>query len=274
MQKFSYHTHTNTFGIYDGKNSVEEMLSAAEALGWTEIGISNHLIYHPKVNKFTPQFFNDDAEAEDVYKKTIAEIREVASHHKIKTFVGFEVDFIMDNSWRQSFEKMMTKLDYDYLIGSSHCLYNHNATWFLNIYEMMFKNIKIDDDIKHEGIVNYWRNVVESIKSGYFDFIAHFDVLKIFGMATETEWNDDKWKIIETLAAYHHPYELNTSGWNKAGEQHPQEWTLKELNKLDVPIIISDDAHTTAMLGQHFSRAEQMLDNMGYKNRWKLQSKK
>lgn len=44
MQKFSYHTHTNSFGVYDGHNSAAEMIAAAEAAGYTELGISNHLI--------------------------------------------------------------------------------------------------------------------------------------------------------------------------------------------------------------------------------------
>lgn len=44
MQKFSYHTHTDSFGVYDGHNSATEMIAAAEAAGYTELGISNHLI--------------------------------------------------------------------------------------------------------------------------------------------------------------------------------------------------------------------------------------
>ena len=43
MQKFSYHTHTN---FSDGSNSLEQMLEKAVSLGWSEIGISDHLIIH------------------------------------------------------------------------------------------------------------------------------------------------------------------------------------------------------------------------------------
>ena len=50
--------------------------------------------------------------------------------------------------------------------------------------------------------------------------------------------------------------------------QHPATWMLKELNKRDVPVIISDDAHDTAMLGQHFERAENLLSDIGYTQRF------
>lgn len=51
MQHFSYHTHTNTFDVYDGHYSIEEMIKAAEQAGYTELGISNHFIYHPNIFK-------------------------------------------------------------------------------------------------------------------------------------------------------------------------------------------------------------------------------
>ena len=93
MQKFSYHTHTNSFGVYDGHNSATEMIAAAEAAGYTELGISNHLICKKGISRFSPQFFDDFKQAETVYLKTIDEIRTAAQKYKIKVYVGFEVDY-------------------------------------------------------------------------------------------------------------------------------------------------------------------------------------
>ena len=42
MQKFSYHTHTNSFGVYDGRDSVYDMIAKAQEIGFEKIGISNH----------------------------------------------------------------------------------------------------------------------------------------------------------------------------------------------------------------------------------------
>ena len=200
MQKFSYHTHTDSFGVYDGHNSATEMIAAAEAAGYTELGISNHLICKKGISRFSPQFFDDFKQAETVYLKTIDEIRTAAQKYKIKVYVGFEVDYFKSADWRRGFEKLRKRLDVDYLIGSTHCLLNDDAEWVQNIYEMARKPVYVDDETKREGIRNYWLNVVESIKSGYFDFIAHLDVIKIFGMGVEPEWDEYKWRVIETLS--------------------------------------------------------------------------
>ena len=99
--------------------------------------------------------------------------------------------------------------------------------------------------------------------------MAHIDLHKIFNLGVGPEWDKQKWQVIETLSEYNQPFELNTSGWNKANEQHPHDWMLRELAKRNVPIIISDDAHSTQMLGQHFARAEQLLSDINYTNHWK-----
>ena len=75
---------------------------------------------------------------------------------------------------------------------------------------------------------------------------------------------------VETLSRLRHPYELNTSGWTKCGEQHPYGWMLEELNKSGVPVVISDDAHDVDHLARHFERAEELLAKMNYTNRWRL----
>lgn len=270
IQKFSYHTHTNSFGIYDGRSSIDEMLTAAKAIGFEEIGISNHLICNTSGTRFTPQFFTDFNAAETVYLKTIEEIRTLAQAYNIKVYVGFEVDYFMSATWCKNFEKLIDKLEVDYLIGSTHCLMNKDASWFQNIYEMQWKPVVVSDEQREEGIKNYWLNIVASIKSGYFDFVAHLDVIKIFNMGLEPKWDEYKWKVIEALSEMKTPYELNTSGWTKSEEQHPHTWMLEELNKRNVPVVISDDAHSTSMLGQHFEKAEQLLSDLNYTNRWKM----
>lgn len=270
MQAFSYHTHTNSLGIFDGRNTPDEMMSKAEGLGFTELGISNHLICKPGAYCWSSQNFDDFAKAETVYLKTIEEIREAAARHKIKVYVGFEVDYYKSSDWRREFERLKNRLNVDYMIGSTHNLMNQDASWVQNIYHMTRSNIKVDEDTLRDGIKNYWLNVIESIKSGYFDFIAHLDVIKIFGLGLEPEWDEYKWMVIETLDKSKHPFELNTSGWTKAGEQHPHTWMLKELAKRDVPIVISDDAHSVDLLGRYFSEAENLLSELHYTNRWKL----
>lgn len=52
MQNFTYHTHNNELH-FDGHHSAEEMIAAAEAKGFAEIGVSNHLICHKNIQRFS-----------------------------------------------------------------------------------------------------------------------------------------------------------------------------------------------------------------------------
>lgn len=268
MQNFSYHTHTNSFGIFDGRDSAAEMIKRAEEIGYKKLGISNHLCFHPNVKTPGRMFFTEYNKAVDIYKRVVEEIRLAAEKASIPVYVGFEVDFFPSAGWRNIFEKFRKDLNVDYFIGATHFLRESDESGVYNLYHLRRDNIVFSPDEETVYLKNYWENVIESVKSGYFDFIAHLDVCKIFGFCLDESWDELKYKLIETLAKYKQPYELNTSGWNKCDEQHPHLWMLEELNKRNVPVILSDDAHSTDMLAQHFERAEQLLESLNYKNRY------
>lgn len=270
MQNFSYHTHTNSFGIFDGANSADEMIKKAEEIGFTKFGISNHMAFHPNMPNQSRMFFSNFDKACDIYKRTIEEIRTVSLKSKIDIKVGFEVDFFPSLQWRKLFEKIQREVKADYYIGATHYLRDKTEKYIMNLYYLRkHPEIKIDNDDLTLYLKIYWDNVIESIKSGYFSFIAHIDVCKLFGYCLTPEWNDLKLKTIETLSQYKQPYELNTSGWTKYNEQHPHTWMIEELCKKNVPVIVSDDAHSTETLAQHFDKAEQLLQSLNYKNRYK-----
>lgn len=270
MQKYSYHTHTNSFGIFDGHNSAVEMIRQAEKIGYKEIGISNHFVFHPNMTLNSPMFFNDEQKAVDTLKKTIYEIRSAAEVSDIKVYAGFEVDFFPSAVWRNAFERIIKQLDADYFIGSSHFCFNKDESQIINMYLYKEYEDKFTIEEEQNKISRYWQNVAAAAESGYFAFLGHLDVYKIFPHFAPLGNDDDKWAVIETLGRLKHPYELNTSGWAKCGEQHPADWMLKELNKRDVPVLINDDAHDVSHLGRYYQQAEDLLASMNYKNRWKM----
>ena len=269
MQKFSYHTHTNSFGVYDGRDSVYDMIAKAQEIGFEKLGISNHMIFHPELPPHSKMFFSDYNKACDIYKRTVEEIRTVSLNFNIDVKVGFEVDFFPSIQWRNLFEKIREEIKADYYIGSTHFLRNKSEQYLMNLYYLLrTPEARIDVDCITVYLNNYWNNIIESVKSGYFSFIAHLDVCKLFGYCHEKEWDDKKLELIETLAHYKQPVELNTSGWNKIQEQHPEKFMLKEICKKNIPIIISDDAHSTEMLSQHFEKAESLLNELNCTSRF------
>lgn len=261
--------HTNSFGIFDGRNTPKEMIEEAEKIGFIKIGISNHLAFHPNMPNQSQMFFSDFNKACDIYKRVIEDIRTASLNTKIDVKVGFEVDFFPSAQWCNLFEKIREEVKADYYISATHYLRDKSEKYIMNLYYMKkHPEIKISENDLTVYLNNYWSNIIESIKSGYFDFIAHLDVCKLFGYCLTPDWDERKWETIETLDKYNQPYELNTSGWTKIGEQHPHTWMIEELNKRNVPVIISDDAHSVNMLAQHFDKAENLLNSINYINRY------
>lgn len=53
-----------------------------------------------------------------------------------------------------------------------------------------------------------------------------------------------------------------------AGRQYPDLWIIEALRDADVPVLISDDAHRVEQIGQHFEKAESLLQELNYTNRF------
>lgn len=270
MQKFTYHTHNNNFGIYDGRSTAANMIARAEELGFEEIGVSNHLCYHPCMPTDHAMFFDDYQKAEDLCKRNIHQLREEALNHKIKVRVGFEVDYFDSKEWRNAFEKLISKLNVDYYIGATHFLKDATEENVFNLYHLQKYAGNISKEELDTYLHNYWDNLVALIKSDYFAFVAHLDQPKLFNLCLGQEWDDDKYKVIDALTATKLPYEINTSGITKIGENHqyPENWIIKQLRDANVPVLISDDAHCINDIGQHFEKAELLLSELNYTNRF------
>lgn len=268
MQKYTYHTHNNSQGIFDGKSSCEEMISKAEELGFEEIGVSNHFILHPYAPENNKMFFRDKNEAMDVYKRSYEEIDEVASKHKIKVYKGFEVDFFPSSRWRNMFEEMIKELNPDYLIGATHFIRTKDETKMYNIYHLDQLPKSITKEEMNDLLINYWKNIVESIESGYFNFIAHIDYCTLFNLCISSEWDEYKWQVINTIKKYKQPFEINTGGIDKIGRPFPDWWFTEELIKSSIPVLISDDSHHVDQIGRHFTEIELWLQKYNNVNRF------
>lgn len=270
MQNYTYHSHTNTLGIYDGNNSAEEMIRQAEEKGFSEIGITNHLICHPnicKIDKYASMYFRDYRIVKDIYKKTIEEIKTASLKSKIRVLIGFEVDFFQDKEWRNFFEKLIPDLEADYYIGSSHFIYNNDYSKIYKISCLKKYPDMFDEDTREIYLHKHWENIKACAESGYFKFIAHLDQIKSKGFCQGKEWDEEKFKVIEALAKSKTGFELNTKGLRFCTEMYPSPWIVKELNKRNVPVVISDDAHHINQIGENFDVAESLLQKMNYNNR-------
>lgn len=271
MQKFNYHCHTSFKGIFDGRNTIDEMISGAEAKGLETVGISNHFVCHPSFASLPPaslMFFSDDALLISLFQECFAAIDEVAARHKIKVLKGLEVDFFPSSRWRKMFEKAVKILQPDYLIGATHFIRNADESFLCNIYHLERLPSLISAKDKKELLRNYWQNVRLSAESGYFDFLAHPDYCCQFDLCTGEEWKEAKMQVVEALASSHTACEINTGGLRRIGRPYPDWWLVKEMIDKKIPVLISDDAHFVKDIAFGFAEVENKLAEFNCQKRF------
>ena len=270
MQNFNLHCHTSFENIFDGKNTAEEMISSYEKKGFKAVGISNHCIYSKSfeyLKKSSVMNFSDLNKLIDLHKRCFEHIDKSASKYKIKVLKGLETDFFTSKDWRNAFEKILKELKPDYIIGSTHFIRNEDESFLCNLYYLdLLPSItqkELDCLVK-----NYWNNIIESVKSGYFNFIAHPDYCCQFNLAVGKEWDDIKHKFIEVLSSNNMPCEVNTKGIRLKNTPCPSWNMIKEMIKKEIPLLISDDAHRIEDIGAHFVEVEQKLVEYGCNKRY------
>ena len=276
MQKFTYHCHTN---FSDGESSVEDMIKKACDVGFTEIGITDHIEIHKNITKsperelvISKGWDGIQRGSFDELKPSVVQhintIREASKRYSIDVLVGFEVDFFSYLGWLDGFNKFRQDLDVDYLISGSHFTTNPNDDNV--IFATSINRYALDESSKEQYIRTHFSNIKKAIESGVFTFIAHLDFIRWGGTIGEHDYKDERMEIIELLAKTETPTEINTKGLASIGDFYPAQWMLKEMNLRKIPVVISDDSHHISQIGIHFDKAEDMLDSICYKHRFDL----
>jgi DNA polymerase (family 10) len=108
----AFHNHTTAT---DGRNTLAEMVSAAEALGWEYLGIADH----------SKSSFQADGLSEAKLLKQVEEIRALNASKRFKThvFAGTECDILPDG--RLDFDSSILK-QLDYAVVSVHSAFSQD----------------------------------------------------------------------------------------------------------------------------------------------------
>lgn len=275
MQDYSYHCHST---YSDGSDSVEKMLDQAVKCGLKEIGFSDHLSVNKnftlspswqKVQSFKASevYRTDFMEAQKLFIDYVMHVRKAASNYPLKVYVGAEVDFFTYEGWEQEFRAFQKSVKLDYYISGNHFLVDDNNIPFIpSDLSRLFSDPKEQQAI----ISRHFQTIIQSIESGLFDFVAHIDYMRQAPICGTNDFRAEKINVIEALSRTQTPAELSTKGLRKAAEMFPTFWMLQEMQRQNVPVIISDDAHCCQDLRENFDIAEAELTKLNYTNRWKL----
>ena len=188
------------------------------------------------------------------YVDAVAEARAAFPQLNIK--LGLECDFIAGHEgW---IEKLAGMADWDFLIGSVHYL---PGGWEVDHPKYLSRHEGNAEEIWE----NYWALYVRCIRSGLFDFVAHPDLPKKFGIRPPGDLRRYYEPTIAALAECRVPFEINTAGWRKeCAEQYPARQFLELAHAASIPLLINSDAHAPAEVAANFPEATALAQEIGW----------
>ena len=244
MYKTDYHLHTH---YSDGKGTPEQYIEKAKAIGFSEIGFSDHLTLTDEQQDWSirlPQLGE--------YINEISSLKEKENGIIIR--LGLEVDYFPEKE--KEISEILADLPLDYIIGSVH--YMGEGT--VDLGPEFYENKDIDKLFEA-----YFSLISRAAASGLFDFMAHPDLVRIFRYFPSLNAADLYRQLARELKLADVAFEINTNGMNKPLKDfYPDRRYLHIFREEGVPVLVNSDAHKPDRLGQYFEEAYKLLSNAGF----------
>jgi len=256
LEKENYHLHTT---ISDGKLKPEELIKLAIKKKFSTICITDHYHLPPKFRGEKNDFYSE---------KDYRLLNRLKNKYsgKINVLAGVEFDWLGD--YKEWFEKEAKK-KYDLRLLSIHFIKAKKDYIPLDLSEELFNEaIKKSGGIE-KAVRSYYHDLREGINTGYFDAVAHMDIIKIWNKNKKYFSGNENWhkkeviKTLKLIKTKNMKMEINTAGWRKpCNEQYPAEWILRKAVNLGIPILIGTDGHRKEQIDYKLKEANDLLEKL------------
>jgi histidinol-phosphatase (PHP family) len=198
-------------------------------------------------------YYRLNFEEMDDYVTDVLNLKEKYKN-SIKILLGYEVDYLKGHM-----DERVLKSEVDYLIGSVH---------FLG--EWGFDNPEFSNEYKIRDINQIWQEYFDNIeamaKTGNFDIVGHFDLIKIFNFNPKKDIRLIAQNALKSIKKSNMVIELNTAGLRKPTKEiYPSPLLLEMAYELDIPITFSSDAHAIGQIGFKYDEAVKLAKKIGYR---------
>lgn len=251
-----YHLHSSFSG--DSDTPMEEMIQKGIALGLTRMCFTEHHDLDYPVTESTPAGFfelNPDAFLYDFLK--------LKEKYADRITLCFGVELGMQPHLARQNAAFSKAHDYDFIIASSH-LCNGKDPYYPAFYEGRSQD---------EAYLEYFASIPANLQAfdnfdvyGHLDYVVRYGPEKDRGYCYET-YSDLFDRILELLLEKGKGLELNTGGISDGmRDVHPCREVLRRYRQKGGEIItIGSDAHDPAEIAAHFHRAEEVLQECGFR---------
>jgi len=261
-----WHTHNKLCRHAKGK--VEDYIKYAIEKGIDTIGISDHFPYefYDELEGIPYEEYGMKVEEMSKYLSIIQKLKKKYKK-KINVRSAFEIDFIPNQVNKLNRILNNVKNELDYILGSIHILFTERGPWCFDDSRFLdeFNQYEKVDDV----YIDYYDSIIEMVNTQAFDcdIVSHLDLPKKFNKFPE---NPDTImdKVLDVLKAVKKRdlvIEINTSGFRKeVKEQYPSIDIIKKSYELDIPILLSSDAHNPKDIAYRFDTMIKTLKNIGF----------
>jgi histidinol-phosphatase (PHP family) len=244
-----YHMHTPL--CHHATGMPTEYAARAVALGFTEIGFSDH---SPMPKDGFDEWRMEFSRLDD-YVASVHQARK--DHPQLIIKLALEVDYLPgQEDW---IRKLASLHPWDYLIGSVHYI---SESWAIDSPHQLAEWKKHDP---FEVWSRYFDWLTRAVESGLFDIIGHADLPKKFGIYPNRDCTPLFDPFIKAAAKHDVAMELNTAGLRKdCKEIYPSRQIVELAKAHNVAIIFGSDAHAPGEVGMNFTEAVALARSVGY----------
>lgn len=253
MFKADCHIHTEF--SFDGHQTAEEAVTAAEKAGLTEITITEHCECNDNAALPPGEEPWTDLDVAE-YTKTFEKLREKTP---LKINIGIELG--QATQGQEYAQKMISAYNWDFILGSLH-----NVRGEYDFYYIDYKN----KDIK-KLFAEYFDQLYETVMLGGFSSLTHlyYPVRYIYraGLTVDmSEFDEQICAVLELCAKKDTGLEINTSALDdKFGDFVPGLKYAEMFRNLGGRIItVGSDAHRAQRVGAGIGEAYEMIKRAGF----------
>ncbi len=256
MIRFDLHTHTTWC---DGKDTPEDMVRAALALGLEHLGFSGHG-YAPYDTDccMTP-------EGEAAYRAEAAALKRRYAG-RITVHCGVERDF-----WAEA-----DTSGYEYVIGAVHYLKAGGEYLCVDNTPELLRGAaeRFFGGDMYALCEEYYRTVAQVVEKTDCDIIGHFDLVSKFN-EKERLFDEDHpryaaaWRAaLDALLPSGKPFEVNTGAMSRAWRTspYPSGAMIAYIRAHGGRLVLSSDSHSAKTIAYAFDRYEDALGDSLIRN--------
>lgn len=262
--------HSGQFCTH-AKDSLEDVIQAYIAEGFTWVGITEHMPpladamrYPDEVDAQLSstemlQRFEDYFQLCRTLQKKYAGQIEIMTCFETETYAGSSAYV----------KELVNKVKPDYLVGSVHHVAGIGIDYDLAMYQQAIAACGSIEQMYCE----YFDAQYEMLKDLNPAVVGHFDLIRIFdeGYLSRLQQAEIWLRVernLELIAKQSLILDFNLRGFDKAIEQYPCMPVLKKAISLGISIVPGDDSHGVSSVGRNYDKGIEVLTSLGVSGDW------